>query len=326
LEGYSQQHGAQFLGVQPRTVRRWIATSRQQGAQGLAAKPAPGRPPKLPRRKQGLVLGWLRKNPKSFGFPTELWTAQRVAQVIERKFGVHYHPRSINAWLTGGNFSPQKPQRRARERHDAASQAWLQRDWPRIKKKARRQRAHIILIDESGLLLAPLLRRTQAPRGHTPLFRHNAKHRQKVSVLAALTLSPLRCRLGLYFTSLVNDSFDAVAVAWFLRQLLRSVRGKVILIWDRGTMHKGPEIRQVLQDFPRLSLEWLPAYAPELNPVEQIWRHLKWGRLCNLAPDDSTHLENLVFAELDPLRKEQRQLETFFDASKLPRPKRALLT
>lgn len=132
-EGHSQVYVAQILGVHDRTVRRWIASYRQKGEQGLAAKPHPGRLPKLSHVKQCLVLGWLRKNPRSFGFATELWTARRVAQVIERKFGVHYNHRYLNAWLTSRGISPQKPQRQPRERDDRAIQAWIRHQWPRIQ-------------------------------------------------------------------------------------------------------------------------------------------------------------------------------------------------
>jgi transposase len=185
----------------------------------------------------------------------------------------------------------------------------------------RRQRAHLVLIDESGLLLAPLLRRSQAPRGHTPLIKCKAAHRQKVSLLAALTLSPRRGRAGLYFTSLINDHFDEVAVAWFLRQLLRHLRGRVIVLWDRGSMHHGPEIRQVLQRHQRLQLEELPPYAPELNPVEQIWKYLKWDKLCNFAPWDSNELEQTAFQELQAIRYDREQLRSFWEVSDLPAPK-----
>jgi transposase len=132
-EGYTQVQVAQFLGVHQRTVAGWMANYRRHGDRGLAAKQHPGRPPKLPRQQQGLVLGWLRKNPKSFGFATELWTGRRVAQVIQRKFGVFYHPRYISEWLTGHNFTPQKPQKRPRERNDQTIDNWIKTEWPCIQ-------------------------------------------------------------------------------------------------------------------------------------------------------------------------------------------------
>jgi len=179
----------------------------------------------------------------------------------------------------------------------------------------------LVLIDESGALLAPLVRRTLAPRGETPILKHNSNHREKVSSIAALTLSAGRGHIGLYFSTLINDSFDNIAVGWFVRQLLRHLRRQVVILWDRGPIHRGPEIGKLLQDFPRLTLEQLPPYAPELNPVEHVWRHVKWSRLCNLAPRNSRHLEKLVFKELQMIRHDDQRLRTFFAASELPWPR-----
>jgi hypothetical protein len=177
------------------------------------------------------------------------------------------------------------------------------------------------LIDESGMLLAPLVRRTLAPKGQTPLLKHRAKHRDKVSLIAALTLSPIQQHLGLYFSSLVNDHFEVEAVAWFLRQLLKHLRGHVIVVWDRGNMHRGEDIRQLLAAYPRLQLESLPPYAPELNPVEQIWTYLKWQRLCNFAPSDAHELDEAAFGELDNIRYNHDRLKAFWDGSELPWPR-----
>jgi hypothetical protein len=142
------------------------------------------------------------------GFSTELWTARRLVQLIEEEFGIRFNPRSLSAWLRDRGFTPQKPERVPRERDPGAIAAWLASDWPRIKKKARRQGARLALIDESGLLMAPLVRRTLAPRGQTPSLLQRGAHRKKVSVAAALWLSPRRDHLGLYFHTLADGSFD----------------------------------------------------------------------------------------------------------------------
>src|SRR5262249_47397043 len=132
-EGKMPAQVAEFLGVHPASVRKWWKAYQQHGDPGLAAKPHPGRPPKLTPARQLQVLNWLRKNPKSFGFATELWTAPRVAQVIQRKFGVHFHPRYLNAWLTERGITPQKPQKQPRERDNDAIQRWRRYQWPRIQ-------------------------------------------------------------------------------------------------------------------------------------------------------------------------------------------------
>ena len=133
-EGYSQTEVARFLGVHVRSVRDWMARYRRDGDEGLAAKPQPGRPRRLTPEQERTALGWLARDPAEFGFATELWTAPRVAQVLRRTFGVTFHPRYLNEWLTARGISPQKPQRVPRERDQAEVDRWVAEEWPRIKK------------------------------------------------------------------------------------------------------------------------------------------------------------------------------------------------
>jgi putative transposase len=179
-----------------------------------------------------------------------------------------------------------------------------------------------VLVDETGCLVAPLVRRTQAPRGKTPILKQRGRHREKVSVIAALSLSPGRKRVGLYAQTHPRSFINSSKTALFLRQLLRHLRGRVILVWDRGNMHKGPPIRKLLADYPRLDTEFLPPYAPDLNPVEHLWRHLKLDRLVNFAPDDADQLDNYLTDYLDDAKHDPRRLKACFRASKLKLPKR----
>src|SRR5207249_12328740 len=115
---------------------------------------------------------------------------------------------------------------------------------------------------------------------------------QKVSVAAALWLSPLRDRLGLDFHTLVNDYFDNWSVTAFLEALLQDVAGRFVVIWDQGPMHKGDPIRQLTSLFAnRLSLEDLPPWSPTHNPIEVLWGWLKYDQLYNFAPSEARELE-----------------------------------
>jgi putative transposase len=186
------------------------------------------------------------------------------------------------------------------------------------KKSAARRRAHIVLIDESGFLLSPLVRRTLAPRGQTPVLKTWGGHRERVSAMAALTISPRRRHLGLYFGTYAKAFVNQERAADFLRGLLGHLRGPVIVVWDGGPMHKGDAIRAVLHDFPRLSLERLPPYTPELNPVEYLWNHLKYGVLSNFMPDDVLHLNGVLKQRLRRARASLPRLRSFFQQSGLP--------
>jgi transposase len=323
-EGYSTQEVAEFLSVDPSTVRRWLAAYRCHGGDGLTAwpGPGPGRPAKLTGTQEKIVLRWLSDPPTEYGFTTELWSAPRLAQLIEEEFGVPFHPDYLGTWLRQRGYTPQKPRRVPRERDDEAIARWLAEDWPRIKQKAHRRGACLLLLDESGLLMAPLLRRSWALRGHPPTSKHKAGHREKVSVAAALWLTPSRDQLHLAYQTLVNGYFTNVEVAEFLSQAVEGLPGPVIAIWDGGTMHQGDPIRALVAASPgRLDIEPLPAHAPMLMPVEFLWRWLKYGRLCNFAPRDAQDLNKAVVRELDAIWDNQVLLSSFFHQSDLPLPR-----
>jgi transposase len=134
-DGYPIAEVADFLGVDPRSVRRWVAAFRRQGNAGLAAHPVPGRPPKLTPAQEKIVGRWLADDPTHLGFTTELWTGPRLALLIEQEFGIRFHPDYLAAWLRRRGYTPQKPRRVHRERDDEVIAGWLARDWPRIKKR-----------------------------------------------------------------------------------------------------------------------------------------------------------------------------------------------
>jgi transposase len=176
--------------------------------------------------------------------------------------------------------------------------------------------AYLVFIDESGFLLIPALRRTWAPRGQTPVHRHHLK-REKVSTISALTVSPRRRHLGLYFRCLSEANFDSIAVADFLRHLLKHLRGFVIVIWDNGRHHKGDAVRALLRRCQRLHLEALPPYAPDLNPDEGVWNQIRTA-LANGRPDDARQLAETLNHLLINLGLSQPKLRWCFHQSQLP--------
>ena len=191
---------------------------------------------------------------------------------------------------------------------------------PPDQKKVRRQRAHLVLIDETRLFLNPLVRRSWAVRGKTPVIGGDGGHRKKVSVIGALSVSPVARRCGLYFSTLPDGFFTAEAVVEFLRDLLRHLRGKVVVLWDGGPNHKGPLIRAFLRRNRRLTLERLPAYAPDLNPVEVVWSWLKYGQLANYVPDGIPELDEEIADRLIELKCDPDLLRSLWDGSDLPFP------
>ena len=95
LEGYSTQEVADFLGVDARSVRRWVAEFRQAGELGLVARPPAGRPPTLTHAQEKVIRRWLADKPTEHGFPTDLWTGPRLARLIRQEFDIDLNPKDL---------------------------------------------------------------------------------------------------------------------------------------------------------------------------------------------------------------------------------------
>jgi transposase len=184
------------------------------------------------------------------------------------------------------------------------------------QKKARRLNASLVFIDESGLVLAPLVRRTWAPCGVTPILHQRGRARPKVSIIAALTLSPRRHDPGLYFSLRANEN---VTIPWllpFLRALSRHLHGRFVLVWDRLAGHRAHVITHYLHRHGR-AVALLPPYAPDLNPVEILWAYLKSNPLANFAAPDTPELARVATRHVQRLRRRPALLRSFFDATPL---------
>ena len=160
------------------------------------------------------------------------------------------------------------------------------------------------------------MRRTWGIQGQTPILRHHQK-REKVSVISALSVSPKRRHIGLYFRCLHDANFDNIAVTDFLRHLLKHLRGFVTVIWDNGRCHKGDAMRAFLRRNRRIRLEALPPYAPELNPDEGVWNQTR-TTLANGRPDDPKELSETLREVLTDLGLSQSKLRWCFHQSELP--------
>lgn len=173
-----------------------------------------------------------------------------------------------------------------------------------------------MFVDESGFMLQPVVRRTWAPRGQTPVLRQWDR-RDRLSVISALTVAPRRRRFGVYW-ALHRDNIRAAAVLRFLQALARHLPHGFTLIWDRSQPHRAATVRDWLAArAPRIVVEWLPAYAPDCNPAEQVWGHTKYGDLANFAAADVDHLESAVLTSFTDTRGDRALLAAFFGAAGL---------
>jgi transposase len=202
--GESRSTVAKVLGVHYRTVARWVRQARNPG--GVDAKPQLRPEPALSDSDLRKLEGLLAKGAKAHGWHNELWTAARVARLIEREFHLSYHPEHVRTILKRRlGWTSQKPRRKARERDDKEVARWVGDEFPRIVRQAWERRAYLVFLDESGFFLTPTVRRTLAPRGKTPVLKAWDR-RDRWSAISCVTLSPAAGRPGLYFDLLDHNA------------------------------------------------------------------------------------------------------------------------
>lgn len=184
------------------------------------------------------------------------------------------------------------------------------------KKNAARLGAHIVFADESGFLLIPNVVRTWAPQGQTPIHRHRQGRRDKISVISGISVSPRRHRLGLYYL-LFYDNIGQDEVCVFMCELLRHLRGPIIVLLDNSSTHNGAPIEQLLDRHRRLRIEHFPSYAPQLNPDEGVWSLAKRD-LANSCPNDVEELMEDILGSIEAIRNSAEKLRGCVAQSELP--------
>lgn len=132
-----------------------------------------------------------------------------------------------------------------------------------------------MFLDESGLLMAPWVRRSWAPCGHTPVWIQRGAHHRKVSVMAALCVAPGRERVHFYFRLYPDADIPARHVIGFRTRLQRELHGPWVMLWDHLNAHRARRTTQFLVAHPHPFPAFFPSYAPELNPLEYAWGYLK---------------------------------------------------
>jgi transposase len=310
---------ARLLGVAPSSLSRWRKMAAAD-PNALNAKPHPGRTPRLTHEQLAELQVLLLQGAQRHGWANDLWTADRVTQLIRRHFGVAHHPEHVRKILKQKlGWTSHKPQRRARERNSREVERWKADEFPRILRQTWERQAHLIFLDESGFQLTPCVRRTLWPRGMVPIHE-SWDRRDRISAISAITLSPQAARLGLYFQLLPdNHTVKAPDVLAFLRELKQHLSGPVTIVWDRSTTHdRSLLVRAFLAKHPQIVTEKFPGYAPELNPDELVWSFTKYGRLANLAAWDTRELREHLVRELTALRGNPEMLASFINHANLP--------
>lgn len=303
------------LGFHEQTVRRWLRDYRRGGLEALKARLHPGPVPRLNEDQKQQLLELLSRAPGAYaaeGLSGTLWTTARMALLIKSRFGVSYHPSHVGQMMHELDYSQQLPHKKPHRRDERRIEQWRSEHWLRIVTRARQSEAVIVFVDEAGYLLEPLRKKMWAPRGQTPQLVYHTGKPRKLSVIGGLCYPGSSCssleQPRLFTQWHPGQSVDQQAVMQFLRRLLDECPGQVIVVWDNLPAHRSKLVKAFCRAHHRLWLEALPAYAPDLNPIEQIWCMSKYHRLANHGIADIENLHQAAQQSTADIAAEEQQL------------------
>jgi transposase len=291
------------------TIYPWLRAAKRGGQKALAARKHPGRTPALSPSQRLQVRRWINgKDPRQYGFDFGLWTRQIVAALILQKFGVQLGVTAVGRLLAALDITPQKPLRRAYERDPVAIKLWQTKVFPRLRARAKRRGAKIFFLDEAGVRSDQVLGRTWGLRGHTPEVPTSGK-RQSVNAISAVNAR------GEFWYEIYVERLNAERFVGLLRHFMRGRRSPVLLVLDGHPAHRAKAVARYVKSLRgRLELHFLPGYAPELNPDEFVWNHLKRQGVSKKPLREDESLRSRVQADLAAIHARPALVRSFFRA------------
>lgn len=309
LTGRRHTEVAQILGVTRHAVDKWVKTYRQGGIRSLRARPR-GRPKghRLPSWQAAQIVHAIEsRTPDRLELPFSLWTRQAVVQLIEQRVGITLSLWTVGRYLRAWGFTPQKPVRRAYEQNPKAVRQWLEKTYPAIRQRAKREKASIFWGDEMGLRSDHQVGRSYSRRGHTPVIPGTGK-RFGCNVISALTN-----RGALHFM-VFRQGFCGGIFIRFLERLIRQVGCKVFLIVDGHPVHRSKAVKSWLAlHTKKICLFELPGYSPEINPDEMLNQDVKGNALGRKRPRNAKELMRGVRSYLRRRQHQPKVVKRYFE-------------
>lgn len=308
--GQSPEVVALALGIHRVTIYGWLALYRNGGWGSLDACKRGGRPPKL----DGKTMQWIyrtitMKNPLQLKFTFALWTAKMIGQLIYRRFGVKLSKASVCRLLAQLGLTPQRPVWRAYQQKPEEVQKWLDEEYPRIRRMARRLKAQIFFGDEAGVRSDHHAGTTWAVKGKTPVVCTTGT-RFSLNLFSAVSAQ------GEFRFMTVKGRVGASQFIDFIKRLLHGTEQMIFLIVDGHPAHKAKRVTKFMETEPvkkRFRLFFLPPYSPELNPDERVWNDLKNNAVGQQAITTPDQMNGAIISHLRFIQKTPNRVRSYFN-------------
>ena len=303
LEGKSVFEVAELLRLSSQTIYNYITAFILQRLESLKYKRPPGRPRKLTKTQRQILAKLIERGPEKAGYDCGCWDTVLIQDLIYTCFGVEYTPHYIAELLKNMGFSYQKGRFVSDHLDDVAEaqQAWLTQTWPEIVNLAKKKGAMILFGDEASFAQWGSLSYTWARKGQQPTVKTSGK-RKAYKIFGLIDYLS-----GAFFYQAHTGRFTSESYTAFLREVLTKTHQHLIIIQDGARYHTSQAMQQFFDhQADRLSVYQLPAYSPEFNPIEYLWRNIK---------KQATHLRYFpAFADL--MHKVDQKLRYFANTPK----------
>jgi transposase len=289
------------------TYYKWCGEYQKRGLAGIKKKSGSGSQPLVARKHWVRIFRWINnKDPRDFGYASGLWTRSIISSLIGKKLKIKIGVGAVGDLLLKMKITPQKPLRRAYERDEQAVLEWKEVTYPRVLKMAKKLGAEVFFLDEAGIKSDSRLGKTWGKRGRTPVVKTSGQ-RQQVSAISAV--SPV----GKFWFALYECKLNAEFFIAFLENFMKNRRRPLVIILDKHPAHTAKSVEKFIKSTEgKIQLIFLPPYAPDLNPDEFVWKHLKDTGLRKLPLYKNESLKSRVEKDLLRIASDRKTIKSFF--------------
>src|ERR671933_773839 len=261
---------AEMLHLGAHTVRDYRNRFLVQHMASFTYTQPPGRPSKLTKAQRGELAALIKAGPQAAGYTSGCWHTPMIQDLIQSRFGVAYHPHYLATLLHNLGFSYQKARFVSDHLNEAKRLEWRRTKWPQIVHHARQRKALLLFSDEASFAQWGSLSYTWAPTGEQPEVPTSGK-RKGYKVFGLIDYFS-----GQFFYTGQEGRFNSESYAAFLRDVLAQTRRHVIVIQDGARYHTSAAMTHFFDAHAdRLTIEPLPSYSPDFNPIEHLWKKVK---------------------------------------------------
>ena len=297
------------FGFNRTTIYKWINAAEKpgEGLKALRSRPATGRPRSLSPRQEQQVFRWINgRDPRQYGLDFGLWTRSMVANLIEQKFHVRLGVTAVGELLAKLGLTPQKPLQRAYQRDPEAIEKWKRERFPAIAEQARASGGEVYFWDESGFRADAVHGKTWSKKGSTPVVQRPGQ-RQSISAASAVNSR------GAFWYCTYQGGLNAELFVTLLRRMMRHRTKPVHLVVDGLPAHKTALVKAYVEATNgMLTLHFLPGYAPELNPDELVWSHMKRTGVARAPLRRGESLREKIEEQLGKIKRMPGLVRSFF--------------